>query len=248
MQSMIQVMIADEDSLFTRLIRHTLQPSDGFSVTGVYRSCDQLLEAVQRENPDVLLLDPMLPGGNALLLLRQLNQLPAGQHPHVFVISSFTSAEMTAECNRLGVSFFLRKPVNANTIADLISTCVRNTSEPVHRPTDHEIQRYITKILNTLQFPTHVLGYYYVRDCIMLALRHNTPTISVTKVVYPSVAKANSTTWTSVERDIRSGILIAWDRCDGHFPGFSSTRRPTNRAFISAVAERVRCDLQIDFA
>ncbi len=248
MQTTIRVMIADEDALFVRLMCDILHPSRGFSVTGVYRSCDRLLEAVQREHPDVLLLDPMLSGTNALVLLNQLNKLPVNQRPRIFVISSFASAEMAAECTRLGVSHFLRKPIHAETVVQLISSCITNSQATTHRPTDNEILRYITKILNDLQFPTHVLGYYYVRDCIMLTLRSGVPTPSVTKVVYPSVAKANSTTWTSVERDIRNGILIAWERCDENFPNFRFARRPTNRAFISAVAERTRCDLQLDFA
>lgn len=247
MQSMIRIMIADEDTLCTSLMCNALQSSNGLSITGVYRSCDQLLEVIQRDNPDILLIDPMLPGGNALLLLHQLHQLPASQRPYVIATSSFASTEMFAECSRIGVSFFFRKPVNTDIIIKTIFNCIRNTPKQMW-PTDHEIRRYITKILDSLQFPTHVLGYHYVRDSIMLALRNNTPNISVTKMIYPSVAKDNATNWTSVERDIRNGILIAWNRCDGHFPGFNSTRRPTNRAFISMVAERVRCDLQLDFA
>lgn len=247
MQSIVRIMVADEDRLFTRLLYDAFQPSRGFCITGVSDNCASLLEAMQHDNPDVLLFDPMLPGGNILLLLRQLDQLHIRRPPHMIAISSFVSNDMSAAYSQLGVSFLLRKPVEVHAVADVVSNCIRNAPRPP-RPTDHEILLYITKILDSVQFPTHVLGYHYVRECIMLTLRSNTPAISVTKILYPSVAKDNLTTWTSVERDIRNGISLAWDSCGGTFLGFNFSHRPTNREFISATAERVRFDLQLDFA
>ena len=248
MQSTTKVMIADEDRLFTSLICSALRLSPEFSVVGVYHNCDHLLDAIRRLRPHVLLLDPMLLGADALLFLRRLNHLPIAQRPHIFVISSFLSSDMATACNHLGVRMILRKPVSAEAIPTLISSCVSIPRTPTHTPTESDIRLYITALLDDLQFPMHVLGYYYVRDCILLAVRSETPAISVTKELYPAVAKTYKTSWTSVERDIRTGVRIAWERCDGKFRGICAVRRPTNRAFIAAIAERVRTDLRLDFA
>ena len=105
-----QVMIASEDSTFSQLLCAALPPSGGLSVSVVYTSCTGLVDAIRREHPDVLLIDLLLPGVNTLTILNELGQLPARQQPAVYVLSSFASPETVAECDRLGVSFFLRKP------------------------------------------------------------------------------------------------------------------------------------------
>ena len=69
---------------------------------------------------------------------------------------------------------------------------------------------------------------------------------SVTNILYPAVARKYHTTWTSVERDIRNAVEIAWKRSGGRMAGFSSMRRPPNRELILTIADRVRYELHLD--
>ena len=243
-----QVMIASEDSTFSQLLCAALPPSGGLSVSGVYTSGTGLVDAIRREHPDVLLIDLLLPGVNTLTILNELGQLPAGQQPAVYVLSSFASPETVAECDRLGVSFFLRKPVDIHSLIDLIS---RYGSTSRHasvdsRPSEHDISMRVTQIIGSMQLPAHVAGYRFVRECILMTLKDPSMADSVTKILYPAVAKRYDTTWTSVERDIRNAIEIAWKRSGGNMPGFSTIRRPANREFILTIADRVRFELHLE--
>ena len=116
-----QVMIASEDSTFSQRLCAALALSDGLSIAGVHTSGAGLMDAIRQKHPDVLLIDLMLPGVNTLTILNELSQLPASQQPAIYVLSSFASSETVAECDRLGVSFFLRKPVDIPSLIDLIS-------------------------------------------------------------------------------------------------------------------------------
>lgn len=244
-----QVMIASEDSTFSQHLCAALTLSDGLSISGIYTSGTGLMDAICQKHPDVLLIDLMLPDVNALTILNELFHLPADQHPAIYVLSSFASPETVAECDRLGASFFLRKPVDISSLIDLMSRygsparCVR----PSSGPSEHEIFMRITQILNSLQLPAHVAGYRFARECIFMTLKDPSMADSVTKILYPAVAKQYDTTWTSVERDIRNAIEIAWKRSDGNMPGFSTVRRPANREFILTIVDRVRFELHLKF-
>lgn len=250
MLSVIRVMIASEDSTFSKLFSATTQPSEGLSVVGMYTSGIGLMDAIRHDKPDVLLIDFMLPGVNTLTILHEINRLTSEERPTVYVLSSFASPETVAECHRLGVCFFLRKPIDIASLIDLISrygiSSRHSLYQPKAQPSWLDVFMYVTQILTSLQIPAHVAGYGYVRECIMLTLADTSTADSVTKILYPTVAKNNNTTWTSVERDIRNAIEIAWKRSNGYMPGFSTVRRPPNREFILTIVDRVRCEMHLD--
>lgn len=243
-----QVMIADEDAAFVQLLRRTLAGTDGFSVVHTCQSGEGLMEAIRTERPDILVLDLMLPGINALSILHTLSSFPAEQRPRIFVLSAFSSSDLCAECDRLGVNFFLRKPISVSALVDLIVRYgIIQPTVPASPGVSHnDLMRHIITLLSDMQFPAHVMGYGYIRDAISMTLEDPALADSVTKILYPAIAKHYRTTWTSVERDIRNAIDIAWRRCGGTFSGFHFSRRPANREFILTLADRVRYDLRLD--
>ena len=100
--------------------------------------------------------------------------------------------------------------------------------------------------------PASIRGYDYIRDSIMMALSDREILRSITKELYPSIAKSHKTTPSRVERAIRHAVEVAWSRGDvdvinGIF-GYtvkSTKGKPTNGEFISMLAERVRLDLRV---
>lgn len=114
------------------------------------------------------------------------------------------------------------------------------------------LRKEITKLLHTLGMPTHVLGYEYSREAILIALGNKGILRSITKELYPAVAQAFNTTPTRVERAIRHAVELAWDRGDldtlQKFFGFtvsSKKGKPTNSEFLSALADHLRLELQL---
>ena len=74
---------------------------------------------------------------------------------------------------------------------------------------------------------------------------------SVTKQLYPSVAKKFNTTSSRVERAIRHAIEVAWDRGDmdilNSYFGYTihtSRGKPTNSEFIAMISDKLRLQVK----
>ena len=125
--------------------------------------------------------------------------------------------------------------------------------EPTYHAVDENfLRKEITKMIHTLGMPAHVLGYEYTREAILIALGNKDILRSMTKELYPAVAKVFDTTPSRVERAIRHVVELAWDRGDldtiQKFFGFtvsSKKGKPTNSEFLSALADHLRLELQL---
>lgn len=121
-----------------------------------------------------------------------------------------------------------------------------------HAVDENFLRKEITKLLRTLGMPTHVLGYEYSREAILIALGNKSILREMTKGLYPKVAQVFNTTPSRVERAIRHAVELTWDRGDldtlQEFFGFtvsSKKGKPTNSEFLSALADHLRLELQL---
>ncbi len=114
---------------------------------------------------------------------------------------------------------------------------------------DCELERYITNIMLDIGVPAHLKGYHYLRDAILLSGRDMEVVSSVTKLLYPTIARRFKTTDQKVERAIRNAIEVSWSR--GNVDTFESMfgysiasgkNRPTNSEYIARIADKVRLD------
>lgn len=114
---------------------------------------------------------------------------------------------------------------------------------------DCELERYITDIMLDVGVPAHLKGYHYLRDAILLSGRDMEVVSSVTKLLYPTVAKRFKTTNQKVERAIRNAIEVSWERgktFEKMF-GYSAQEgrtRPTNSEYIARIADMIRLDIK----
>lgn len=116
---------------------------------------------------------------------------------------------------------------------------------------DIELESYITDLILDIGVPAHLRGYYYLRNAIMMTGRDMEVVTSVTKLMYPVIAKKFKTTDQKVERAIRNAIEVSWERGNqGTFErlfGYSvknGKSRPTNSEYIARIADKVRMDIQ----
>ncbi len=114
-----------------------------------------------------------------------------------------------------------------------------------------ELERYVTKIMLDMGIPAHLKGYYYLREAIILSGKDMEAVSSVTKLLYPTVAKRFKTTDQKVERAIRNAIEVSWTRGNidtfeelfGYSVG-TGKGRPTNSEYIARIADKVRLDVR----
>lgn len=117
--------------------------------------------------------------------------------------------------------------------------------------TDCELERYITDIMLDIGVPAHLKGYHYLRDAILLSGRDMEVVSSVTKLLYPTIAKRFRTTDQKVERAIRNAIEVSWERGNEDtfekLFGYSASKgrnRPTNSEYIARIADKIRLDVK----
>ena len=128
---------------------------------------------------------------------------------------------------------------------------IRKTMRKYLRPGESDktpdIETQVTKIIHQIGVPAHIKGYQYLRTAILMTVRDSDVINSVTKVLYPSVAKKYATTTSRVERAIRHAIEVAWDRGDvdtlNSYFGYTvqnNRGKPTNSEFIAMIADNLR--------
>ncbi len=115
------------------------------------------------------------------------------------------------------------------------------------RKEDRDLEADVTEIIHEIGVPAHIKGYQYLRDAIMMSVNDIEMLNSITKVLYPSIAKKNQTTASRVERAIRHAIEVAWSRgrvdtIDELF-GYTVNNKkgkPTNSEFIALISDKIR--------
>ncbi len=116
---------------------------------------------------------------------------------------------------------------------------------------DYELEKYITDIMLDIGVPAHLKGYHYLRDAIMLSGKDMEVVSSVTKLLYPTIAKHFKTTDQKVERAIRNAIEVSWVRGNAEtfekmfgYSAQTGRTRPTNSEYIARIADKVRLDVK----
>lgn len=116
---------------------------------------------------------------------------------------------------------------------------------------DYELEQYITDVMLDMGVPAHLKGYHYLREAILLSGKDMELVSSVTKLLYPTVAKHFKTTDQKVERAIRNAIEVSWTRGNAdsfeEIFGYSilqGRNRPTNSEYISRIADKMRLDMK----
>ena len=152
-----------------------------------------------------------------------------------------------------GAELCLLKPVDCDSLADHIKSITRTRAakaqgrQAVDQDRTPDIETQVTKIIHQIGVPAHIKGYQYLRTAILMTVRDSDVINSVTKVLYPTVAKKYQTTTSRVERAIRHAIEVAWDRGDvetlNSYFGYTiqnSRGKPTNSEFIAMIADNLR--------
>ncbi len=256
MNHRIKVLIADSDKDFCILLQDILAKQENVEILETADDGIKALEAIENRKPDVIVMDLLLPGLDGLSVIRRAEESIADVRPVFFIVSAFCSDETTAECAALGVNYFLRKPVDMNSLAERIQQATKPgflQNQPNQAmDEDLEIELRVTNIIHEIGVPAHIKGYQYLREAIMMTVKDMEAINAITKILYPTVAKRYKTTSSRVERAIRHAIEVAWDRGDvetlQNFFGYTVSGvkgKPTNSEFISMIADRLRLQMKV---
>ena len=207
----------------------------------------KLIES-KKNDYDIIVLDLLMPKKDGVYVLEQMKEKNISKP--VIVLTSFDAADMIRRVSSYGINYYILKPFELADLEKRIIECCETTKESKSFDIqNNNLQLSITKILHELGIPSHIKGYQYIRESIILL--YNRPEIvgGITKELYPEIASKFNTTVSRVERAIRHAIEVSWNRGDwnlmeeifGHSVDIDKAK-PTNSEFVVTVADKLRLE------
>lgn len=148
------------------------------------------------------------------------------------------------------VLVYVKKPSDFDAIVSREDSVAKIASEKESQQIK-SLQEKVTEIIHEVGVPAHIKGYQYLREAIIMSVEDMDMLNSITKILYPSIAKKFATTPSRVERAIRHAIEVAWSRgrmdtIDEMFGYTINCRKgkPTNSEFIALVTDRIRLQMK----
>ncbi|MBE6597093.1 MAG: sporulation transcription factor Spo0A [Ruminococcaceae bacterium] len=256
METSTKLLIADENAAQRQALCNELRRA-GYRNIEEASNGEEALIKIGRSHPDVAIIDVWLSKLDGIGVLRNCKSLNFGndKRPAFIVVSMVSNQNVFIEAAHAGADLCLLKPYNIESLCEHINSLNRARSsaggvmpeggEEKNRTPDIETQ--VTKIIHQIGVPAHIKGYQYLRTAILLTVNDSDIINSVTKILYPSVAKKYQTTTSRVERAIRHAIEVAWDRGDvdtlNSYFGYTiqnNRGKPTNSEFIAMIADNLR--------
>ena len=247
MRKMLKVMLTEDGSETLHELAGILR-SNNCEVSTVIKDGTQIVEKLKSgEVPDVLLMDGFMSRLDALGVLRELGAMRLERRPMVMVLSSADNQRFEGEVLRSGADYYFLKPYNPAMLAERIVqfSSIHNANANSSGVKDLEV------VVSQIGVPAHIRGYQYLREAIILSVKNDEMISSVTKVLYPTVAKTFKTTPSRVERAIRHAIEVAWDRgavdvLSSYFGYTIQNERgkPTNSEFIAMISDNLKLQMK----
>ena len=254
----LKVLIADDNPRIASTLEDVLREDSDIEVVGKAEDGVEVLGMIQETEPDLLLLDLIMPKLDGLGVLEKIHR-DGGKKPEVIVISAIAQERVTESAFDLGAAYYLLKPFDNETVLSHVqhfkpgarAKFIVNPDE--HRRSEkmakYNMESDVTNIIHEIGVPAHIKGYQYLRDAIMMSVDDSEMLNSITKILYPSIAKQHGTTPSRVERAIRHAIEVAWSRgkvdtIDELF-GYTvhnGKGKPTNSEFVALIADKIRLE------
>ncbi len=259
---MISVMVADDNREFCNLLSDYMSAQEDINLVATANNGIDAIDKVIEHQPDVLILDIIMPHLDGLGVLEKLNSTPdLNPRPRVIVLTAFGQESITQQALRLGADYFVLKPFNIDVLIrrirslqldskpELAAECGARYITRDAPKIDVEVE--ITNLLHELGVPAHIRGYQYLRYAIALVIKDITILNSITKALYPEIAIKFETTPNRVERAIRHAIETSWERSEldvinrlFRYTIRNDRGKPTNSEFIALLADNLRLKLK----
>ena len=258
----LNVAIADDNERMTDILGQMIEEDKELTLVGKAHNGEEICNIIREKEPDVVVLDMIIPKMDGLTVMEQCSHdHTVKKQPAFIVISAVGQERITEDAFNLGADYYIMKPFDNDMIINRIkSTRVLRgmnaveskkvgayEKKPSTKPEDLESK--VTNIIHEIGVPAHIKGYQYLREAIIMSVNDIEMLNSITKILYPTIAKKYQTTASRVERAIRHAIEVAWSRgkmdtIDELF-GYTINNgkgKPTNSEFIALIADRIRLE------
>lgn len=258
----LNVAIADDNEKMLNMLANVITNDKDLMLVGQANNGEEIIDIIKKKTPDVVLLDIIMPKLDGLSVMEKVNNnKEMHKRPSFIVVSAVGQERITENAFYLGAEYYILKPFDSTMLLNRIKSlrmrrelkgCVSShgkNSEQKIQYIERSLETDITNIIHEIGVPAHIKGYQYLRDAIILSVGDMEMLNSITKILYPTIAKKHQTTPSRVERAIRHAIEVAWSRgkvdtIDELF-GYTVSNgkgKPTNSEFIALIADKIRLE------
>lgn len=242
------VILLESNKAVLAQLKEAFEGSKEFSVVFSGDDGDDGIKQILQLKPDLIIVGMFLKGTDGCGVIHTVKKSWAEAK---IIATGLASDEVIEKAMGEGAAYYLVKPFTIQAAMERIKEIMRDKPErqkevAVSRRRPITIEEKISEIFISIGIPPHIKGYGYLREGIKMTIERPYIINSVTKELYPSIAKKYGTTASKVERAIRHAIEVAWNRgrIDAINAIFGSriylgTEKPTNSEFIALVADKL---------
>ena len=251
----IKVLLAEDNDGFRSMVESYLNEQDDIEVVASVEDGIKACESIFKTNPDIVLTDIIMPNLDGLGVLEKIEKEDIKKKPAFMILSGISQENIIRKAMDLGAKYYITKPFDLSMLVKRVRDIYESSKKTNEQSKEYimkvanrtNLPEEVTNIMHDLGVPAHIKGYHYIRDAIIMVINDLEMINSITKLLYPTIAKKYKTTSSRVERAIRHAIEVAWGRgqievIDEIF-GYTISNgkgKPTNSEFIAMVADKLR--------
>lgn len=243
MKASINVLVIDSNESLTKDIEKYFGSNELIKVVAKANDGEEGLSYIinHHHDVDIIVMDLILPKLDGLFLLQEMDKRNINKN--VIVMTNFRDEKTIMEANQYGIDYYMLKPINFQNLEKrILSVNIYKNKNKLFNQ-----EAIIADMLHRLGIPSHIRGYQYIKEGIMIVYKGGNHISYITKDVYPEIAKKFETTPTRVERAIRHAIEISWTRGDMNLmeETFGNSLdinrdKPTNSEYLTTIADKIK--------
>lgn len=250
MAKQIRLLIVDGNAPLAAEISAFMNAQQEIEVVGTAENAREALEMVKLVHPNAIVADLIMPQTDGFFLLEKLSGGEYGPMPKIIMLSAVSSESLYARAIALGATYYMNKPFSMDTLyqrlLDFFDLRKLDIQKQPALVRSKSLDERITSIFLSIGIPAHIKGYQFLKEAIKLVIKKPEIINSITKQLYPSIARNFETSPSKVERAIRHAIEVAWNR--GRIENlntifgyniYTKNDKPTNGEFIALIADRL---------
>lgn len=270
MNKKITVLIADDNSDFSATLASYVKAEEDLELIGMARDGIEAFDMIKNLEPDIVLLDVIMPRLDGLGVLEKINENGIEKMPMCIMLSAVGQDKITQQAINLGAQYYIVKPFEIDVLIKRIkelkyfqpvqvkTSYINREIKPSYieiapgeKKNEENLEALVTNVIHEIGVPAHIKGYQYLREAIMMVVNDIDIINQITKQLYPDITHKYHTTPSRVERAIRHAIEVAWGRGEQGivesifgYTVSASKGKPTNSEFIAMIADKLRLELK----
>ena len=218
MKNKIRVLIADDNLEFAMTLHDNLSQDDDMEIVGMAKDGEEAYNMIKERQPDIALLDVIMPHLDGLGVLELINSTPLEKVPLCIMLSAVGQDKITQKAIGLGAEYYVVKPFDIDVLMKRMKefkfyepipakggfTSREIKSQyielaPESKKDENNLEALVTNVIHEVGVPAHIKGYQYLREAIMMVIGDIDVINQITKQLYPEIAQKYHTTPSRVE-------------------------------------------------